>query len=245
MEDSGSYQLVRDPELWHISQSPCNTSIFFHQVWFQNRRMKDKRQRMALTWPFGMVDPSMYSYLLSAAANLSAQGYGAQQQNRSPAWNYIHPALHIPPALTSLQAQNPFVHGPPRPNAGANTLPGVHSPVFGPNLNEPNSTLGNAIAQRLSAGGLEHKLSGFHPYRKLAMSQDLNESSRDFDNSSPCDIEEVTGSNRERQLLQELSPDYLRKERGDVSHEEESDRSALKNSPGKVFFRPFEEVERD
>ena len=46
------------------------------QVWFQNRRMKDKRQRMAMAWPLGIADPHLYAYLAAAAASYP---YGVPQ----------------------------------------------------------------------------------------------------------------------------------------------------------------------
>ena len=47
------------------------------QVWFQNRRMKDKRQRLAMAWPYGIADPHLYAYIAAAAANYPAYALGS------------------------------------------------------------------------------------------------------------------------------------------------------------------------
>lgn len=54
------------------------TFSFHSQVWFQNRRMKDKRQRIAVAWPYAAVysDPAFAASILQAAANSVGLPYG-------------------------------------------------------------------------------------------------------------------------------------------------------------------------
>lgn len=53
-------------------------SLLLFQVWFQNRRMKDKRQRIAIAFPYHAVynDPVLATSLLQAAANSVGMSYG-------------------------------------------------------------------------------------------------------------------------------------------------------------------------
>ena len=92
--------------------------------------MKDKRQRVALAWPYGLpADPAFYAYLVNAAAaaaSLSQYSYAphhAASQPSSPPFNYAAAAAagssaaiqrgygFPPPAAPHLAAQFPFPVG--------------------------------------------------------------------------------------------------------------------------------------
>ncbi|XP_041988430.1 segmentation protein even-skipped [Aricia agestis] len=66
------------------------------KVWFQNRRMKDKRQRIAVAWPYAAVysDPAFAASILQAAASSVGLPYGYP----SPA---LIPPFHNPQLLPS------------------------------------------------------------------------------------------------------------------------------------------------
>lgn len=86
------------------------------KVWFQNRRMKDKRQRMAVTWPYGIPpDPQIYAYLAAAAAsypyalpNPASVSYpslplpGLYQSQTSSAFSPLLPQNPLKPMFDSL-----------------------------------------------------------------------------------------------------------------------------------------------
>ncbi|NP_001164694.1 even-skipped homeobox [Saccoglossus kowalevskii] len=68
------------------------------KVWFQNRRMKDKRQRMALAWPHP-ADPSFYNFMLNAS-------------------RFGYPGMPLPyyhPAMSSFPTAAPPPPPPPPP----------------------------------------------------------------------------------------------------------------------------------
>ncbi|XP_026490584.1 segmentation protein even-skipped [Vanessa tameamea] len=91
------------------------------KVWFQNRRMKDKRQRIAVAWPYAAVysDPAFAASILQAAASSVGLPYGYP----SPA---LLPPFHNPQLLPSgypypypPYPRYPYI--PPTPPSPVNT----------------------------------------------------------------------------------------------------------------------------
>ncbi|XP_065369858.1 segmentation protein even-skipped [Calliphora vicina] len=95
------------------------------KVWFQNRRMKDKRQRIAVAWPYAAVysDPAFAASILQAAANSVGMPYppypaaaaNPMLANAMPAMN-VHG--HNP---YGQYRYNPY-HIPQRPQPAAHHL---------------------------------------------------------------------------------------------------------------------------
>eukprot|EP00094_Tigriopus_californicus_P007528 TCALIF_07248-PA protein Name:"Similar to EVX2 Homeobox even-skipped homolog protein 2 (Heterodontus francisci)" AED:0.10 eAED:0.10 QI:0/0.5/0.33/1/1/1/3/124/305 len=100
------------------------------KVWFQNRRMKDKRQKMTLTWPCG--DPVLAAYVLQAAAASGQLPYpglfgGGSPFGLLPRPPFPHPShanmacrppslIPPPPAMNiSPLGQNGSLSSPPLP----------------------------------------------------------------------------------------------------------------------------------
>lgn len=79
------------------------------QVWFQNRRMKDKRQRLAMTWPHP-ADPAFYTYMMSHAAAAGGLPYPFPSHLPLP---YYSP-VGLGAASAASAAASPF-SGPLRP----------------------------------------------------------------------------------------------------------------------------------
>ncbi|XP_038827508.1 homeobox protein XHOX-3-like [Salvelinus namaycush] len=75
------------------------------KVWFQNRRMKDKRQRLAMTWPHP-ADPAFYTYMMSHAAATGNLGYPFPSHLPLP--YYSHLGVGAGPASSATPFSNPL-----------------------------------------------------------------------------------------------------------------------------------------
>lgn len=108
------------------------------KVWFQNRRMKDKRQRIAVAWPYAAVysDPAFAASILQAAANsvgMPYPPYPAAAANpmlatampsmpvhgHNPYGQYRYNPYHIP--QRPQPAAHPLAHAMP-PHMSANPM---------------------------------------------------------------------------------------------------------------------------
>ncbi|XP_011296375.1 segmentation protein even-skipped [Musca domestica] len=75
------------------------------KVWFQNRRMKDKRQRIAVAWPYAAVysDPAFAASILQAAANSVGMPYAPY-----PAAAAANPMLASAMPTMPVHGHNPY-----------------------------------------------------------------------------------------------------------------------------------------
>lgn len=103
-------------------------------MWFQNRRMKDKRQRIAVTWPYAAVysDPAFAASLLQAAANSVSMPYYAP-----------NPQLSIIPPEASHQYAYGYHRYMPYPMLHRNigTMPSLAHSHISPLSTPPNETV--------------------------------------------------------------------------------------------------------
>ncbi|XP_076323290.1 homeobox even-skipped homolog protein 1-like [Tachypleus tridentatus] len=93
------------------------------KVWFQNRRMKDKRQRMAFAWPY--ADPHFAAYMLNAAAAASAGGYPYALPTGAMSFGYygtLTPFGRYHPYNLPVRPQSTLIASPYlRPTSGPST----------------------------------------------------------------------------------------------------------------------------
>ncbi|GAB6022655.1 Even-skipped homeobox [Chamberlinius hualienensis] len=111
------------------------------KVWFQNRRMKDKRQRMAIAWPYS--DPHFAAFVLQAAA--------------SGAYHYPLPGAYSYYNSLGLGRYSPY-NLPIRPQTTILTphylrSPGVGSESMGSPLPTPVVTSTSNVSGRSGNGG--------------------------------------------------------------------------------------------
>lgn len=101
------------------------------QVWFQNRRMKDKRQRMAMIWPYTVyADPAMMSLIAAASASLPPSPYHHPGQGMPTSHMSVPPGYQNAAAAAAYYATRYSPYGaPPQPTAAqvpVSTSSGLH-----------------------------------------------------------------------------------------------------------------------
>lgn len=168
-----------------------------HQVWFQNRRMKDKRQRIAIAWPYAAVysDPAFAASILQAAANSVGMPYGypAGNVHQNPLMAQQMPGNRLAYGFPPSVRYNPYPI--PIPPQGYSQHAAIRSESQSSSLGSPLGGAGSGYPHQTS--GLPHQspgVTGDHP--QLKSPQDLSTSSPSHETRSP-----TTSSNSS------LSPD--------------------------------------
>lgn len=157
------------------------------QVWFQNRRMKDKRQRIAIAWPYAAVysDPAFAASILQAAANSVGMPYG-----------YPHGGVPQNPLMGQQMPTNRMAYGFP-PSVRYNPYPIPIPPQGYSQQQQPShvalrtesqsSSLGSPLGGGYSqSNGLPHQSPGLvNDHTQLKSPQDLSVSPESHEIRSP------------------------------------------------------------
>ncbi|XP_071870280.1 segmentation protein even-skipped [Bombus fervidus] len=182
------------------------------KVWFQNRRMKDKRQRMAMAWPYAMyTDPTLAATLLAAATASLPPPYHA-----SPGLPPTHLGHGYPAAAAYYATRyTPYTAAP----TGASSLhrPHPRNAAAYPHLLQPHpslqplhlpnlgvSTMGNTAFQVSSP-----PTSTSTTYRPTLLPESLSPVHSDA--SSDCDCvgvkqQHLHHNNNQQQIHEKSSP---------------------------------------
>ncbi|XP_070492898.1 segmentation protein even-skipped [Chironomus tepperi] len=111
------------------------------KVWFQNRRMKDKRQRIAIAWPYAAIysDPTMAASILQACANsVGMAPYGYPHAPLIPQMPVMPPQMQSGHFPYTPYRYAPYPIPPPQRTPGSTPPSSAQYPLLNGSLTGSN-----------------------------------------------------------------------------------------------------------